>query len=109
MVPVTSCIDFRRRRTGSRRDLRQGMGSGMPPRNGAVWSVNWSVHPMLGRVRIPSVGGVAISPTKGRTMRIRIVTFAIDIPADGYIRQATDIAPAFGAWPGLLAKWWLGD
>jgi len=42
-------------------------------------------------------------------MRIRIVTFAVDIPADDYVRHATDTAPAFGSWLGLLAKWWLGD
>ena len=42
-------------------------------------------------------------------MRIRIVTFTLDIPADDYVRQATDIAQAFRSWPGLLGKWWLGD
>ena len=42
-------------------------------------------------------------------MRIRIVTFSFDGPADDYIHYATDIAPAFQSWPGLLAKWWLGD
>lgn len=42
-------------------------------------------------------------------MRIRIVTFTLDLPADGYIRHATTIAPAFRSWPGLLAKWWLAD
>src|SRR5215475_1840737 len=42
-------------------------------------------------------------------MRIRIVTFALNVPADAYTHQATEIAPAFVAWPGLLAKWWLGD
>jgi hypothetical protein len=42
-------------------------------------------------------------------MRIRIVTFTLDIPPDGYVRRATEIAPAFRSWPGLLAKWWLGD
>jgi hypothetical protein len=42
-------------------------------------------------------------------MRIRIVTFTLDVPADEYVRHAADIAPAFRSWPGLLAKWWLGD
>jgi Putative mono-oxygenase ydhR len=42
-------------------------------------------------------------------MRIRIVTFTLDIPAENYVRHATDIAPAFRSWPGLLGKWWLGD
>ena len=42
-------------------------------------------------------------------MRVRIVTFTLDVPADDYARHATEIAPAFRAWPGLLAKWWLGD
>lgn len=42
-------------------------------------------------------------------MRLRIVTFALGVPADDYVRLATDIAPAFASWPGLLAKWWLGD
>lgn len=46
---------------------------------------------------------------KGATMRIRTVTFALEIPPGEYLSQATAIAPAFGAWPGLLAKWWLGD
>lgn len=42
-------------------------------------------------------------------MRIRIVTFALTIPAVDYTRHAMEIAPEFGAWPGLLGKWWLGD
>jgi hypothetical protein len=42
-------------------------------------------------------------------MRVRIVTFTLDVPADDYVRHATDIASDFLAWPGLLAKWWLGD
>ena len=42
-------------------------------------------------------------------MRIRIVTFGLDGPADDYVRHATQVAPAFRSWPGLLAKWWLGD
>lgn len=42
-------------------------------------------------------------------MHIRIVTFSLDIPADDYVDHATAIAPTFSSWPGLLAKWWLGD
>jgi hypothetical protein len=42
-------------------------------------------------------------------MRIRIVTFALGVPVEDYTRLATEIAPAFTSWPGLLAKWWLGD
>jgi len=42
-------------------------------------------------------------------MRIRIVTFALGAPGQDYTRLATEIAPAFTSWPGLLAKWWLGD
>jgi hypothetical protein len=42
-------------------------------------------------------------------MRIRIVTFALGVPGEDYTRLAIEIAPAFAAWPGLLAKWWLGD
>ncbi len=42
-------------------------------------------------------------------MHIRIVTFALDIPAEDYVRHSTEIAAAFASWPGLLAKWWLGD
>src|SRR5689334_13111711 len=42
-------------------------------------------------------------------MRIRIVTFTLGIPAENYLRHATDIARAFRSWPGLLGKWWLGD
>ena len=41
-------------------------------------------------------------------MRIRIITFALDMPIDDYIRHASEIAPKFNAWPGLLGKWWLG-
>jgi len=42
-------------------------------------------------------------------MRIRIVTFTLDVPVDDYVHHAADIAPTFRSWPGLLAKWWLGD
>ncbi|MGR6964414.1 YdhR family protein [Geodermatophilus sp. URMC 61] len=42
-------------------------------------------------------------------MRIRIVTFGLTVPAEDYTRLARDLAPAFTAWPGLLAKWWLTD
>ncbi len=42
-------------------------------------------------------------------MRIRIVTFDLAVPFEDYDRLATKIAPAFLSWPGLIAKWWLGD
>ena len=42
-------------------------------------------------------------------MRIRIVTFALGVPREDFIHRATELAPAFTSWPGLLAKWWLGD
>jgi hypothetical protein len=42
-------------------------------------------------------------------MRIRIVTFSLNIPVAAYAAHAAQIAPGFTAWPGLLGKWWLGD
>jgi hypothetical protein len=42
-------------------------------------------------------------------MRIRIVTFGLNIPPEDYTAHAVQIAPGFTAWPGLLGKWWLGD
>jgi hypothetical protein len=42
-------------------------------------------------------------------MRIRIVTFGLNIPAEDYSAHAVHIAPRFTGWPGLLAKWWLAD
>jgi hypothetical protein len=42
-------------------------------------------------------------------MRIRIITFGLNIPAEAYNAHALQIAPGFTAWPGLLGKWWLGD
>lgn len=42
-------------------------------------------------------------------MRIRLVTFGLNIPADVYAAHAVHIAPRFTTWPGLLGKWWLGD
>src|SRR5215472_8732832 len=42
-------------------------------------------------------------------MRIRIITFGLNIPADAYTEHAVHIAPGFTTWPGLLGKWWLGD
>jgi Putative mono-oxygenase ydhR len=42
-------------------------------------------------------------------MRIRTVTFGLNIPAEAYTAHALHIAPGFTAWPGLLAKWWLAD
>ena len=42
-------------------------------------------------------------------MRIRIVTFGLNIPTEDYTAYTAHIAPGFTAWPGLLGKWWLGD
>jgi hypothetical protein len=42
-------------------------------------------------------------------MRIRIVTFGLNISADAYTAHALHVAPHFTAWSGLLAKWWLAD
>ena len=42
-------------------------------------------------------------------MRIRIVTFGLNIPAEAYTAHAVHIAHEFTGWPGLLGKWWLGD
>ena len=42
-------------------------------------------------------------------MRIRIVTFGLNIPANAYTAHALRTAPGFTAWPGLLGKWWLAD
>src|SRR5690348_1179566 len=42
-------------------------------------------------------------------MHIRIVTFALTVPAEAYAAHALEIAAGFAAWPGLLAKWWLAD
>jgi len=42
-------------------------------------------------------------------MRIRIVTFGLNIPAEAYTAYALEIAPEFAASPDLVAKWWLGD
>jgi hypothetical protein len=42
-------------------------------------------------------------------MRIRIVTFAVAVPAETYAARARRIAARFAAWPGLLGKWWLAD
>jgi hypothetical protein len=64
---------------------------------------------MIGGRGTPSFCAVGTAAQKGTTMRIRIVTFALAVPVDDYVRTATEIAPAFVAWPGLLAKWWLGD
>ena len=46
---------------------------------------------------------------KGPAMRIRIVTFGLNIPVEAYTAHAVHLAPEFTAWPGLLGKWWLGD
>ena len=42
-------------------------------------------------------------------MRIRIVIFGLDVPAEAYTTHALKIASGFTSWPGLLGKWWLGD
>jgi hypothetical protein len=43
-------------------------------------------------------------------MYARIVTFRLDgLTAADYRQHATSVAPAFTAWPGLLAKVWIGD
>lgn len=42
-------------------------------------------------------------------MRIRIVTFGLNIPAEDYYAHAAHVAAGFTAWPGLLGKWWLSD
>jgi hypothetical protein len=46
---------------------------------------------------------------KGSAIRTRILTFDLNIPAEGYTAHAAQIAPGFTAWPGLLGKRWLGD
>jgi hypothetical protein len=42
-------------------------------------------------------------------MRIRIVTFSLNIPSEDYDAHTTRIAAGFTTWPGLLGKWWLSD
>jgi hypothetical protein len=42
-------------------------------------------------------------------MRIRIVTFGLNIPAVAYTAHAVHLSPEFTGWPGLLGKWWLAD
>ncbi len=43
-------------------------------------------------------------------MYLRVVTFELVGPShEAYEEQATAIADAFAAWPGLLAKVWLAD
>lgn len=63
---------------------------------------------MSDRRRLPSVDGVP-SSMKGPAMRIRIVTFGLNIPVEAYTEHALHIAPEFAQWPGLLGKWWLSD
>ena len=47
---------------------------------------------------------------KGPPMYARIVTFRLDgIAAADYQDHVAAIAPAFTAWPGLLAKVWIAD
>lgn len=42
-------------------------------------------------------------------MYIRIVTFSIRIGHEDYLAVAEQFAPAFLAWRGLQAKYWLAD
>jgi hypothetical protein len=43
-------------------------------------------------------------------MYARIVTFRLNGPTpDEYRDHATELAPAFTGWPGLLAKVWIAD
>lgn len=42
-------------------------------------------------------------------MYIRVVTFSLDIALEDYLAVAEQVAPAFLAWPGLQAKYWLAD
>jgi hypothetical protein len=42
-------------------------------------------------------------------MRIRIVTFGLNVPTEAYAAHAAQVAPEFTGWPGLLGKWWLAD
>jgi Putative mono-oxygenase ydhR len=43
-------------------------------------------------------------------MYARIVTFRLDgVPAAQYRNHAAAVAPAFTAWPGLVAKVWIAD
>ena len=47
---------------------------------------------------------------KGSPMYARIVTFRLDgLTAAEYQDHVAAVAPAFTAWPGLLAKVWLAD
>lgn len=43
-------------------------------------------------------------------MHIKIITFRlVDMDEDGYRASCAEVAPAFAALPGLLAKVWLAD
>ena len=42
-------------------------------------------------------------------MYIRIVTFAITVSHEEYLAITDQVAPAFNAWAGLQAKYWLSD
>jgi hypothetical protein len=42
-------------------------------------------------------------------MYIRIVTFSLTISREEYLAITEQVAPAFLAWPGLQAKYWLSD
>jgi hypothetical protein len=42
-------------------------------------------------------------------MYIRIVTFSLTVSREDYLAITEQVAPAFLAWPGLQAKYWLAD
>jgi hypothetical protein len=42
-------------------------------------------------------------------MYVRIVTFGLTVSHDEYAALAEQVAPAFAAWPGLQAKYWIAD
>jgi hypothetical protein len=42
-------------------------------------------------------------------MYIRIVTFALTVGHEDYLALTEQVAPAFAAWPGLQAKYWIAD
>src|SRR5262245_7234997 len=47
---------------------------------------------------------------KGSPMYARIITFSLDgVSGEEYQDHAAALAPAFNAWPGLLAKVWIAD
>jgi hypothetical protein len=64
--------------------------------------------------RTASYGLLATEPRgtdqQGSPMYARIITFHLDGPAAaGYHDHVAAVAPAFTAWPGLVAKVWIAD